>query len=102
MKSTGKLARAALALLAGAAMIAGAGGVMAQQRTEIHWWHAMGGARGELLNDLVAGFNKGQDKYTVVATNKGNYAEIGRASCRERVCQYVTIAVVAGSLKKKT
>src|SRR3546814_1528452 len=28
-------------------------------------------------------------------------AEIGRASCRERVCKYVYISVVAGSLKKK-
>src|SRR3546814_15427568 len=28
-------------------------------------------------------------------------AEIGRASCRERVCQYVLISVVAESLKKK-
>src|SRR3546814_15785327 len=28
--------------------------------------------------------------------------QIGRASCRERVCQYVSIWVVAGSLKKKT
>src|SRR3546814_1321954 len=27
--------------------------------------------------------------------------KIGRASCRERVCQYVKISVVAGSLKKK-
>src|SRR3546814_18911981 len=27
--------------------------------------------------------------------------EIGRASCRERVCQYVWISVVAESLKKK-
>src|SRR3546814_14568985 len=26
---------------------------------------------------------------------------IGRASCRERVCQYVSISVVAGSLTKK-
>src|SRR3546814_14177255 len=26
---------------------------------------------------------------------------IGRASCRERVCQYVYVSVVAGSLKKK-
>src|SRR3546814_10980185 len=25
----------------------------------------------------------------------------GRASCRERVCQYVSISVVAGSFKKK-
>src|SRR3546814_19356929 len=29
-------------------------------------------------------------------------AEIGRASCRERVCPYVLISVVAGSLKQKT
>src|SRR3546814_19690521 len=27
--------------------------------------------------------------------------ELGRASCRERVCQYVEISVDAGSLKKK-
>src|SRR3546814_14497165 len=31
----------------------------------------------------------------------GSHHEIGRASCRERVCQYVSISVVAGSLKKK-
>src|SRR3546814_13701184 len=29
------------------------------------------------------------------------HSQIGRASCRERVCQYVSISVVAGSLKKK-
>src|SRR3546814_13143945 len=29
-------------------------------------------------------------------------AEIGRAACRERVCKYVEIPVVAVSLKKKT
>src|SRR3546814_7697231 len=27
--------------------------------------------------------------------------EIGRASCRERVCEYVSISVCAGSLQKK-
>src|SRR3546814_20279114 len=30
----------------------------------------------------------------------GAGVQIGRASCRERVCQYVSISVVAGSLKK--
>src|SRR3546814_16441328 len=30
------------------------------------------------------------------------FAEIGRASCRERVCQYVYISVVAVSLSKKS
>src|SRR3546814_15887780 len=29
------------------------------------------------------------------------FEEIGRASCRERVCQYVSISVVAVSLKNK-
>src|SRR3546814_12553552 len=29
------------------------------------------------------------------------FREIGRASCRERVCQYVYISLVAGSLKTK-
>src|SRR3546814_9283981 len=31
----------------------------------------------------------------------GVVEQIGRASCRERVCQYVSISVVAVSLKKK-
>src|SRR3546814_13296765 len=31
----------------------------------------------------------------------GDVREIGRASCRERVCQYVKISVVAVSFKKK-
>src|SRR3546814_8648195 len=30
-----------------------------------------------------------------------NTEQIGRASCRERVCQYVSISVVAVSLKKQ-
>src|SRR3546814_15816571 len=39
-----------------------------------------------------------------VEDNGGGFAleqQIGRASCRERVCQYVENSVVAGSLKKK-
>src|SRR3546814_9106995 len=32
----------------------------------------------------------------------GADVEIGRASCRERVCQYVSSSVVAGSLTKNT
>src|SRR3546814_12313677 len=31
----------------------------------------------------------------------GHAGQIGRASCRERVCQYVSIQVVAVSIKKK-
>src|SRR3546814_16991160 len=48
-----------------------------------------------------------QQAQGAVATNiaplgKGDDEEIGRASGRERVCQYVSISVVACSLKKKT
>src|SRR3546814_16959341 len=37
----------------------------------------------------------------VVLHGAARAPEIGRASCRERVCQYVYISVCAGSLKKK-
>ena len=43
--------------------------------TEIHWWHAMGGALGERVADIAAGFNATQSDYKVVPTNKGNYTE---------------------------
>src|SRR3546814_14788250 len=36
-----------------------------------------------------------------LATNPAAVNQIGRASCRDRVCQYVEISGVAGSLKKK-
>src|SRR3546814_14593360 len=60
----------------------------------------------ELLRDWAEGAG-------VVLPQPGDYAvamcfmprdenEIGRASCRERVCQYVSISVVAVSLKKKS
>src|SRR3546814_16012934 len=35
------------------------------------------------------------------AGERNGGAQIGRAWCRERVCQYGNISVVAGSLKKK-
>src|SRR3546814_16340195 len=38
----------------------------------------------------------------VASTQARHGKEIGRASCRERVCQYVSISGVAVSLKKKT
>src|SRR3546814_18853368 len=36
-----------------------------------------------------------------ISRNAPCHCEIGRASCRERVCQYVSISVVTVSLKKK-
>src|SRR3546814_18669319 len=38
---------------------------------------------------------------TLSGRDTGQSTEIGRASCRDRVCQYVWISVVAVSLKKK-
>ena len=43
--------------------------------TEVHWWHAMGGALGEKVNEIAAGFNASQSDYVVTPTYKGNYTE---------------------------
>jgi len=48
--------------------------VLAKQIT-INWWHAHGGRLGEKVNAIADGFNKLQNKYKVVATYKGNYAD---------------------------
>jgi len=50
-----------------------AGGAHAQ--TEILWWHSMGGALGEKVNELVTRFNASQKDYRVVAVYKGSYPE---------------------------
>jgi len=50
-----------------------AGGAYAQ--TEIQWWHAMGGANGERVDRIAAGFNESQSDFTVVPAYKGNYTE---------------------------
>lgn len=43
--------------------------------TEIQWWHAMGGANGEKLNEIVKEFNASQSQYKVDPVFKGNYTE---------------------------
>ncbi|MEW5879217.1 MAG: sn-glycerol-3-phosphate ABC transporter substrate-binding protein UgpB [Pseudomonadota bacterium] len=63
------MAAAALA----AALVAGTPPAAAQ--TEIQWWHSMGGALGEALNELATKFNNSQKEYKVVATYKGSYPE---------------------------
>jgi sn-glycerol 3-phosphate transport system substrate-binding protein len=47
----------------------------AQAQTEIQWWHSMGGALGEWVNDLAKEFNASQKDYKVVPTFKGSYDE---------------------------
>jgi sn-glycerol 3-phosphate transport system substrate-binding protein len=47
----------------------------AQAQTEIQWWHAMGGALGEWVNDLAKDFNASQKDYKITPTFKGSYDE---------------------------
>jgi sn-glycerol 3-phosphate transport system substrate-binding protein len=58
-----------IAVALGAGLIAGT----AQAQTEIQWWHSMGGALGERVNDLASKFNASQKEYKVVAVYKGQY-----------------------------
>lgn len=43
--------------------------------TEVEWWHAMGGANGEKVNEIAQGFNDSQEAYVVKPVYKGNYTE---------------------------
>ncbi|MCV2401768.1 sn-glycerol-3-phosphate ABC transporter substrate-binding protein UgpB [Marinomonas sp. C2222] len=43
--------------------------------TEVEWWHAMGGANGEKVNEIAQAFNESQGAYTVKPVYKGNYTE---------------------------
>jgi len=67
MKFTAKLTAAALSAL----LLAPA----AHAQTEIQWWHSMGGALGEWVNDLAKDFNASQKDYKIVPTFKGSYDE---------------------------
>src|SRR3546814_11232482 len=75
-------------------------------------WHALGHQRGSTtrvqrwrLRSARRPFHAGHPGEDSALPHRPRGAltclQIGRASCRERVCQYVYISVVAGSLKKK-
>jgi sn-glycerol 3-phosphate transport system substrate-binding protein len=59
--------------LAALAAVTALGSLPAQAQTEIQWWHSMGGALGEWVNDLANEFNASQKDYKVVPTFKGSY-----------------------------
>ena len=61
--------------LALSAMVLGLASIPAQAQTEIQWWHSMGGALGEWVNDLAKDFNNSQKDYKIVPTFKGSYDE---------------------------
>ena len=47
----------------------------AAAQVEIHWWHAMGGRLGEVVNEITANFNASQSEYKLVAPYKGGYED---------------------------
>ncbi|MCC4274118.1 sn-glycerol-3-phosphate ABC transporter substrate-binding protein UgpB [Marinomonas communis] len=47
----------------------------AMSATQIEWWHAMGGANGEKVEEIAQAFNSAQDLYEVKPVYKGNYTE---------------------------
>jgi sn-glycerol 3-phosphate transport system substrate-binding protein len=58
-----------------AVIVAAAFALPAQATTEVQWWHSMGGALGEWVNDLAKDFNASQNDYKIVPTFKGSYSE---------------------------
>ncbi|MEL6225494.1 MAG: sn-glycerol-3-phosphate ABC transporter substrate-binding protein UgpB [Pseudomonadota bacterium] len=47
----------------------------ANAQTEVQFWHAMGGALGEAVDQFAADFNASNNACTINATYKGNYTE---------------------------
>jgi sn-glycerol 3-phosphate transport system substrate-binding protein len=60
-------------LIAAFALAVASAGARAQ--TEIQFWHSMGGALGDKVNELANNFNKTQTDYKVVPSYKGQYPE---------------------------
>lgn len=44
-------------------------------KTQIQWWHAMGGSLEKNLQEITDGFNKSQNDYEIIPVNKGSYAD---------------------------
>ncbi len=52
-----------------------AGAASAQEKTEVQFWHAMGGQLGEITDGFATDFSAQSDTCTVTPTYKGNYTE---------------------------
>ncbi|MGH7408625.1 MAG: extracellular solute-binding protein, partial [Candidatus Methylomirabilales bacterium] len=72
---TTRHARWPLAALAALLVAVGVSPAAAHAATEIHFWHAMTGALGERVTELVQKFNATQKEFEVKALHKGNYTE---------------------------
>ncbi|MBG6040768.1 sn-glycerol-3-phosphate ABC transporter substrate-binding protein UgpB [Proteus mirabilis] len=44
-------------------------------KTEIEWWHAMGGALGQKVDQIASDFNASQSEYVIKPVYKGTYPE---------------------------
>ena len=69
-----KMPRLFMVGVVGVALIFLAGQALAEPIT-INWWHAMKGARGEVVATMIKAFNDSQSDYVVVGAHKGNYDE---------------------------
>ncbi|MDB9729211.1 extracellular solute-binding protein [Amylibacter sp.] len=58
-------------LAAGIAAIA----IPASAKTELQWWHAMGGRLGELVDEIATNYNASQSEYEIIPTYKGGYED---------------------------
>ena len=47
----------------------------ASAQTEISWWHGMGGALGDTVNQIATDFNASQSDYKITPVFKGTYEE---------------------------
>ena len=58
-------------LAAGIAAIA----IPASAKTELQWWHAMGGRLGEVVDEIATNYNASQSEYEIIPTYKGCYED---------------------------
>ena len=61
--------------IAGLAVTAALMSTQVQAKTEIEWWHAMGGALGKKVNEIADNFNASQSECEIKPVYKGTYAE---------------------------
>ena len=67
---------------------------------DIQWWHAMRGSRGEVVQEIVDGFNSSQSEYRVVPIYKGAYDEVinaGVAAVRAKKQPHILQAFEVGT-----
>src|SRR3546814_14260492 len=80
------------------AFIASAGQIVSADYSQIEL-RVMAHVSGD--ENLRKAFSQGADIHRTTASEVFGVDQIGRASCRGRVCQYVSISGVAVSLKTK-